>query len=70
MELMALPVKAVGDPAVLMHNRQVTGSRSNNKAHAARHRWMLYRDALGMSVFRAGVAFAKYAFWGMLKYYS
>lgn len=69
MELMALPVKAVGEPAVLMHNRQVIGSRSNNKINAAKHRWKIYREALGMSVLKSGITFVRYAVWGAVKYY-
>lgn len=69
-ELMKLPVRAVGDKAVLMHNRQVTGSRSNNKIKAAGHRWKLYRNALGMSLFQSSVVFVKYALWGAIKYYA
>ena len=69
MELMKLPVKAVGDQAVLMHNRQVSGSRSNNKLHAAKHRWKIYREALGMNLLQSCITFARYAVYGMLKYW-
>ena len=69
MELMKLPIKVVGDRTVLMHNRQSSQSRSNNKVTAAMHRWKIYREALGMSVYQSGIVFVKYAFWGVMKYY-
>lgn len=68
MELMALPIQAIGEPAILMHNRQVLGSRSNNKLNAAKHRWKIYRDVLGMNLFQCVSAFTRYAFWGIIKY--
>lgn len=69
MELMKLPIKAVGDHAILMHNRQSSQSRSNNKVVAAKHRWKIYREALGMNVYESSIAFVKYTFWGVMKYY-
>lgn len=69
MELLALPVKAVGDQTVLAHYRQVTGSRSNNKVNAALERWRIYRDALNMSLFDSVVAFIRYAIKGVRKYF-
>lgn len=69
MELMKLPVKAVGDQEVLMHNRQVASSRSNNKVNAAKHRWRIYRQVLGMNVFQSASTFVRYALWGVMKYY-
>ncbi|MBP5406145.1 glycosyltransferase family 2 protein [bacterium] len=69
MELLKLPVKAVGDKKVLMHYRLVAGSRSNKKANAAKERWNTYRKALGLNVFQSALAFAGYAVKGLLKYY-
>lgn len=69
MELMKLPVKAVGDKSVLMHNRQVNGSRSGNKMIAAINRWKIYRQGLEMNWLQSCIAFVRYAFWGILKYY-
>lgn len=69
MELLALPVKASGDPMVLAHYRQVTGSRSNNKKNAAIQRWKTFREALGLGIIESGIAFAAYAVRGLLKYY-
>ena len=68
MELLSLSVKAAGDPKVLMHNRQVNGSRSNNKLHAAKERWKIYRHALHLRFFPALGAFCLYAIYGVLKY--
>lgn len=68
-ELMSLPVKAVGTKEVLAYYRQISGSRSNNKLHAAQQRWKIYRDALGMGLWETIVTFVRYAFWGVRKYY-
>lgn len=68
-ELMALPVKAVGVQEVVAYYRQISGSRSNNKLHAAQQRWKIYRDALGMGIGESIVTFVRYAFWGVRKYY-
>ena len=69
MELMKLSIKAVGDHTVLMHNRQSSQSRSNNKLVAAKHRWKIYREALGMTVLQSCKAFVGYAIGGVKKYY-
>lgn len=69
MQLLKLPIQAVGDPAVLAHYRQVVGSRSNNKKTAARQRWIVYRRALGMNLFESAWAFMRYGIHGILKYY-
>lgn len=69
MELLALPAKAVGDPTVLAHYRQVTGSRSNNKKNAAIQRWKTYREALELGFIESVVAFVAYALRGVMKYY-
>lgn len=70
MELLREPIKAVGLPDVLMHNRQVGGSRSNNKINAAIQRWKIYRQALHMGLLESAIAFVRYAFWGVVKYYG
>ena len=69
MELLKIPVKAVGVQEVLAHYRQVEGSRSNHKGNAAIERWKIYRKALGMNVFSSAVAFIGYALNGIRKYY-
>jgi len=68
-ELLSCPIKAVGLPEILAYYRQINGSRSNNKMNSARHRWKIYREALGMNIFRACAMFIQYAFWGVMKYY-
>ena len=69
MELLKLPVKVKGDKKILMHNRQVSGSRSNRKGNAAKERWHVYRKALKMNLADSSVAFVRYAVNGVLKYY-
>lgn len=70
LELLALPVKAVGIQDVLGFYRQIAGSRSNNKLNAAKHRWKIYREGLGMGLLESCVTFVRYAFWGVMKYYG
>lgn len=70
LELLALRVKAVGETLPLAQYRQSASSRSNNKLRAAKHRWKLYRQALGMSFSQSAIAFVRYAFWGIVKYYA
>ena len=67
MELLQLPVKAVGEQRVLVHYRQVSGSRSNNKINAAKERWKTY--LLKLSIYESAVAFVQYAINGIRKYY-
>lgn len=69
MELLRLPIEAVGDKKVLMHYRQVKGSRSNKKGNAAKERWNIYRRALGMSFVSSAAAFVRYAVNSIVKYY-
>lgn len=69
MELLRLPVQAVGDQKVLMHYRQISGSRSNNKKNAAKERWNTYRVALKLNFFVSVWAFIKYTIKGVQKYY-
>lgn len=69
MELLRIPVLAVGDQKILMHYRQVTGSRSNKKGNAAKERWNTYRKALKLNLFISVWAFIGYAVKGIIKYY-
>ena len=70
MELFALPIRAAGDEKVLMHYRQVRGSRSNAKGNAARKRWEVYRRTLHMGLLESAWAFCRYAVRGMIKYFG
>lgn len=69
MELLRLPVKAMGDQKVLMHYRQSSGSRSNKKANAAKERWNTYRKALNLSLPVSVWSFLCYSVKGFIKYY-
>ena len=69
MELLRICPVAYGDTKILMHYRQVSGSRSNKKGNAAKERWNTYRKALGLDFFTSTLAFIRYAFNGVLKYY-
>lgn len=69
MELLRLPIQAVGEQKVLMHYRQVAGSRSNCKRNAAKERWAIYRKALGLNVFVSCWAFVRYVVLGIIKHY-
>lgn len=69
MELLKIPVKAVGDRDVLMHYRLVKGSRSNNKWNAAKNRWKIYRNDLKLNIVQSCMAFVGYTIMGVVKYY-
>ena len=69
MELLRVCPTAYGDQKVLMHYRQVTGSRSNKKGNAAKERWNTYRKALKLNTVTSAWAFMRYAVNGVLKYY-
>lgn len=69
MELLALPVTAVGLTEVVTHYRVIADSRSYDKGNAARERWRIYRGALRMSFFASAWAFVKYAVNGVKKHY-
>ena len=69
MELLSLPVNAVGDKKVLMHYRQVNGSRSNKKRNAAIERWNIYRKALHLNMIKSVCSFLSYSMKGLIKYY-
>lgn len=70
MELFALPVRAEGDEKVLMHYRQVRGSRSNAKGNSAKKRWEVYRRTLHMGLLESAWAFCRYAVRGAIKYFG
>lgn len=69
MELLRVCPTAYGDQKVLMHYRQVTGSRSNKKGNAAKERWNTYRKALKLDTVTSAWAFVRYAVNGVMKYY-
>lgn len=69
MELFALPIRAIGDTKVLMHYRQLPGSRSNAKGNAAKQRWNVYRRVLKLGLPQSILAFLGYAVCGVKKYY-
>ena len=69
MELLALPVTAVGVEEVLTHYRVISTSRSFNKKNAAKYRWKIYRSALNLSFFESVYYFSKYAFNSVKKHY-
>lgn len=69
MELLRVCPTAYGVQKVLMHYRQVAGSRSNKKGNAAKERWNTYRKALKLNILTSVWAFARYAVKGVVKYY-
>ena len=69
MELLRVCPAAHGDQKVLMHYRQVTGSRSSKKRNAAKERWNTYRKALKLDAVTSARAFVRYAVNGVMKYY-
>ena len=69
MELLKVCPTAYGDEKVLMHYRQVEGSRSNKKRNAAKERWNTYRNALNLNIITSTWAFLRYAVNGVIKYY-
>lgn len=69
MELLRVCSTAYGDEKVLMHYRQVDGSRSHSKLNAAKERWNTYRKDLKLNVVASAWAFARYAVNGVMKYY-
>ena len=69
MELLRVCPTAYGNPKVLMHYRQVSGSRSNKKSNAAKERWNTYRRALKLNAVTSAWAFVRYALNGVMKYY-
>lgn len=69
MELLRICPTAYGDQNVLMHYRQVSGSRSNKKGNAAKERWNVYRRALRLNPAVSAWAFVRYALNGVIKYH-
>ena len=69
LELLQAGCTFCGVQDVLMHYRRVAGSRSNNKVHAAKKRWIIYRDCLKLSRLQSLWCFAGYAFHAVKKYY-
>ncbi len=69
MELLSLPVKAVGITEVLTHYRVISTSRSYDKKNAAKHRWKIYRSALKLSFLESVWAFLQYAVNAVKKHY-
>lgn len=69
MELLSLPVTAVGVTDVMTHYRVISTSRSYDKKNAAMHRWKIYRSALKLSFFESVWAFSKYAVNAVNKHY-
>ena len=70
LDLFRIPIRTVTDVAVVTHYRLIQGSRSHNKLHAAKERWRIYREHLGMDLFRCGFYFACYTLNGIRKYYA
>lgn len=68
MLMLSAGCKAAGESKVLMHYRKLKGSRSADKLNSAKHRYKIYRKALGMSVFQSVKAFSRYAFSGIRKH--
>ena len=69
MQLLKIPIGAVGDKKVLMHYRISLNSRSHKKSNAAKQRWEVYRRVLHLSWVRSAFAFIGYAIRGVIKYY-
>ncbi len=68
MELLSIPVKAVGVTDVLVYYRYSSGSRSFNKVNAAKQRWIIYRKALNMNLLKSTNAMLGYMFNAFKKY--
>lgn len=69
MEMLRDDVKAVGLPEVYVHYRKVSGSRSDNKANAAKQRWKIFREELKLPLWKCVGAFCGYAVNGVVKHY-
>ena len=68
MELLSIPVRAVGISDVLVYYRYSSGSRSFNKVNAAQQRWKIYRKALDMNLIKSSTAMLGYMFNAFKKY--
>ena len=69
LELLKIPVKAVGIQEVLAEYRLHPHSRSAKKVNAAKERWKIYRKVLKLSFFRSCFSFLGYSIRGVIKYY-
>lgn len=67
MDLLRDDVVAVGDSDCLVKYRVMEGTRSANKLNAAKHRWRVYREALGLNIWKSAIAFCGYAVAGARK---
>lgn len=54
---------------VLADYRVHDGARASNKVRTAINRWKIYRKCFSLSTVKSAVFFAKYAFWGVKKYW-
>lgn len=70
MSILKSGCKAAGHTSVLADYRVYPGTRSANKFRAAKNRWLIYRNNLGLSVFKSFVSLVKYMFNGLKKYKS
>lgn len=61
-------MKAVGTKQVLAAYRLRENSRAANKFNAAKRRWRIYRNLLGLSAIKSGYYLLRYAVSGVLKY--
>ena len=67
LELLRDTAQAAGDKECLVQYRAMKGTRSANKLNAARHRWRVYRDALGLNIWHSAISFVGYAIAGAKK---
>lgn len=70
LQLLRAGVKAVGCPQVLVDWRYIANSRSFDKRKAAKNRWKIYREYLGLPVGKSLWLFAGYGAAGLKKYLS
>jgi teichuronic acid biosynthesis glycosyltransferase TuaG len=68
LELLRAGYRAVGVNEPLMRYRVTEESRSGDKKRAAKSRWRIYRQFLGLDVFRSAGYFASYAIRGIIKH--
>ena len=68
LEMMKKGCPMVGINEPLTCYRTYPASRSGNKKRAARNRWRIYRDFLGMNPIVAGFWFVQYAMRGIIKH--
>lgn len=68
LDLLKNGCKAVGCKELLLNWRYLEGSRSFNKAKAAKNRWKIYREYLKLPLIKSIYAFGFYTFGGLRKY--